>query len=141
MTDDNSQSRSRRLLRLAGVLVAGASVALPIAACSGSAPAAAPSASSSPGAARPSEGSAGGSPAAAQAAANRHQLAYSVCMRKHGVPGVPTFLPDITPSPSSTSHRNWKAAPVSGPAPGSPQFLAAQQACRSQLPPPRWVPG
>jgi hypothetical protein len=141
MMDEKSESRSRPLLRLAEVLAAVACVAVPVTACSGSPSAAGHSASPAPGVTRPSDDSPGGSPAAAQTAANRRQLAYSVCMRKHGVPGVPTFLPDITPSPSSTPRQNWNAGAVSGPTPGSPQFVAAQQACRSQMPKPRWVPG
>jgi len=120
-----------------GLLVTVTGVALLTAACSGSPSGAssggAPAASSS---ASPSPGSAS-SPAAGRPPTQQKQLAYSVCMGKHGVPGVPTALPRIAPgSAQPGSGRHWNAAPAGGPNPGSPQWQAAQHACRSLLPRP-----
>ncbi len=118
-----------------GLLVTVTGVALLTVACSGSssgsssggAPAARGSASPSPGSAS--------SPVAGRTVTQQKQLAYSVCMGKHGVPGVPTELPGITPgSPPPSPH--WKAVPAGGPTPGSPQWQAAERACRSLLPRP-----
>jgi hypothetical protein len=136
-----SHGRGRRLRpnswQRTGLLVTVTGVALLTAACSGSpsgassggAPAAGSSASPSPGSAN--------SPRARGPATQQKQLAYSLCMGKHGVPGVPTALPSIAPgsaSPSSSPH--WNAAPAGGPNPGSPQWQAAQRACQSLLPRP-----
>jgi hypothetical protein len=131
--------------RYTGLVAIVAGVALLTAACSGSpsttggsgrAPATAGSTSSPTGGSR-------GSSSAGSPTANGKQLAYSKCMRSHGVPGVPTSLPSAIPgSTPSPSGPNWKAAaPVSGPNPGSPQWQAAQQACRSLMPSPALVPG
>jgi hypothetical protein len=128
-----------------GLVAIVAGVALLTAACSGSpsttggsgkAPATAGSTSSATG------GSRGSSPAGRPAASGK-QLAYSECMRSHGVPGVPTSFPSAVPgSTPSPSGPNWNAAaPGSGPNPGSPQWQAAQQACRSLMPSPALVPG
>jgi len=112
-------------------------VALLTAACSGS-----PSAASSGGpipagsSVSPSPGSVS-SPPAGRPTVQQKQLAYSVCMGKHGVAGVPTALPSVAPGsapPSTGPH--WNAAPAGGPTPGSPAWQAAQQACRSLLPRP-----
>jgi hypothetical protein len=122
-----------------------AAIALLTAACSGS-----PSAAGGSGRAPATAGStsspaarSGGSLSAGSPSADQKQLAYSKCMRSHGVPGVPTSFPSAAPgSAPSPSGPNWKAAaPVSGPNPGSPQWQAAQQACRSLMPLPALVPG
>jgi hypothetical protein len=134
------QGRRRGRPRRAGIPAAVAGIILLVAACSGGRSAGS-SASSAAAAASPSAGDSSGSSSAGRPAANQKQLAYSECMQKHGVPGVPISLPGITPDPGHSSGRHWNAAPVGGPAPGSPRFLAAQQACRSLVPPPRWVPG
>jgi hypothetical protein len=123
------------------ILAAVAGGILLTAACSGGQPAAGGSASSSAGAARPSAGESGRSSSAPTAAPSRKQLAYSECMRKHGVPGVPTSLPSVALGPPKSNGPDWKTGPVSGPSPGSSQFLAAQQACRPLVPAPSWVPG
>ncbi|HTZ91883.1 MAG TPA: hypothetical protein VMB74_05765 [Streptosporangiaceae bacterium] len=65
----------------------------------------------------------------------QRQLAYSECMRKHGVPGVPTSLPSPVPGEPSATF-NAKPGTANGPSPGSPRWLAAQQACRSLAPSP-----
>jgi hypothetical protein len=62
---------------------------------------------------------AGGGQAAAQA------IAYSRCMRSHGVPDFPN--PQISGSGNSV---DVKLAVPAGIANGNPQFPAAQQACR-----------
>jgi hypothetical protein len=57
------------------------------------------------------------------------QLAWSRCMRSHGVE-VPTSAPSPAPGGSAT------AAELGGPTvnPNSPQYQAAQHACRSVEP-------
>jgi hypothetical protein len=119
-----------------GLLAITAVVALLAAACSASPPAGssgrtpAASVSASPGA----DGS-GGSAPTARPLTQRKQFAYAACMRKHGVPGVPTSLPaPVLGKPPSTL--NAKPGPANGPDPGSPKWLAAQQACRSLEPSP-----
>jgi hypothetical protein len=129
--------RPRRMhWRDTGLLAIAALIALLAAACSGSpsegtsggAPAAGASAS-------PSVHVSGGSTATARPVTQRKQLAYSECMREHGVPGVPTSLPaPVLGKPPSTL--NAKPGPTNGPNPGSPQWQAAQQACRSLAPSP-----
>jgi hypothetical protein len=120
-----------------GLLVTVTGVALLTAACSGSPPEGSSGGASAAGSsASPSPGSAN-SPPAGRPTTQQKQLAYSVCMGKHGVPGVPTALPSIAPGsapPSGGPH--WNSAPAGGPNPGSPQWQAAQQACRSLLPRP-----
>jgi hypothetical protein len=135
-----SDAISRSRPRPAAILAAVFAVVVLTAACSGSPSAAGGPGRSSPASASPSADGPGGS-SAGKPAASQKQLAYSECMRKHGVPGVPTSLPSIAPGPQPTNSPHWNAASVSGPNPNSPQFLAAQQACRSLAPPPRWVPG
>jgi hypothetical protein len=114
-----------------GLLAIVASIALLTAACSGS-----PAPGNSGG--TPAVGSAssspdsGGSSSPGRSATQQKQLAYSECMRAHGVPDVPTSMPSVKPGtvPSSdVSH--WSPVKASGPNPGSPQFEAAQQACHS----------
>jgi ABC-type phosphate transport system substrate-binding protein len=137
MNEDSRQSR-RKLRCLSGVLAAA--VALLTAACSSSSPggsAGAPAAAS--GSARPSP-SPGGSSTAVRPISQRKQLAYSECMRSHGVPGVPTSFPSLVPG-KPPSKGDFKPAQAGGPAPGSPQWEAAQQACRSLMPAPVEVPG
>ncbi len=130
----------RRLRRMqsrdTGLLAIAALIALLAAACSAS----------------PSEGSSGGAPAAVASASQsvdgsgsssapatpvtqQKQLAYSGCMREHGVPGVPTSLPSpVLGKPPRKL--NAKPGPANGPNPGSPLWQAAQQACRSLAPSP-----
>jgi hypothetical protein len=99
---------------------------------SGTAPAAGGSASPSPGT--------GGSSAPGRPTGQPKQLAYSECMRAHGVPGVPTSLP----SPASgkpPSQANFRPVQANGPNPGSPGWDAAQHACRSLMPAPALVSG
>jgi hypothetical protein len=55
-------------------------------------------------------------------------LAYSRCMRSHGVPSFP--------DPNSNGLLKIEAKPGSGLDPNSPQFQAAQQACKSLQPGP-----
>jgi hypothetical protein len=141
VNDDISQGPRPWPRSRAAILAAVAGGILLTAACSGAQTAAGGSASSSAGAARPSAGDSGGSSSAPRAAPSREQLAYSECMRKHGVPGVPTSLPSVALGPPKSNNPDWKAGAVSGPSPGSPQFLAAQQACRRLVPAPSWVPG
>lgn len=122
-------------------IVAG--IALLTTACSGSPPAAGGSgAPAAGGSASTPAGGSGGSSSAAGSPTDQEQLAYSKCMRSHGVPGVPTSFPSVVPgSVPSPGGQHFGAAPVSGPSPGSPQWQAAQRACRSLMPAPAFVPG
>jgi hypothetical protein len=121
--------------RYGGLLAVAALVTLlaacsasPVEGSSGRSPATTASAS-------PSAESSGSHSATARPAAQRKQVAYSECMRKHGVPGVPTSMPApaLGKPPSSL---NAQPGPTNGPDPGSPQWEAAQQACRSLEPSP-----
>jgi hypothetical protein len=108
-----SEHRGRRRagLRRAGLLAAAlACLALLAAACSSAA-------GSGTGA-----GSAGGS-------ARHSELAYSQCMRAHGI----THFPD----PNAQGDISLNAGPGTGLDPSSPQFKAADNACKSLLPPRR----
>ena len=70
----------------------------------------------------------GGTPSPAQQAQMQKQmLAFSSCMRSHGVPG----FPDPTFSKGGAS---LEIHAGSGLDPGSPQFQAAQSACQKDLP-------
>jgi hypothetical protein len=132
-----------------GLLAAVAAVALLTAACSGSSspggsggsPAAGKSASPSAGSGRsPAPAGSGGPSVVGRRISPRRQLAFSECMRSHGVPGVPTSFPGpVSGTPPSTG--NFKPVQGNGPNPGSPQWNAAQQACRSLAPSPVKVPG
>jgi len=129
-----------------GLLAIVAGIALLTAGCSGSSSPAGSAAPSAAGgaagrSASPSAGSGRPSAAAGRITPQR-ELAYSECMRSHGVPGVPTSLPSIAPGSVPTSNGpHFKAAQANGPGPGSPQWEAAQKACRSLMPAPAEVPG
>jgi hypothetical protein len=122
--------------RKIALLVTVTGIALLTAACSGNpagrSPGAAPAVTRS---ASPPPGP-GSSPAAGRQVTKQRQLAYSVCMRKHGVPGVPTTLPSAAPDGTPPTSPHWNAAKSGGPNPGSPRWLAAQHACRSLQPRP-----
>jgi hypothetical protein len=71
----------------------------------------------------------GGTPSPAQQAQMRQQaLAFSACMRKHGVPNFPD------PQFSSGGRVTMKVSSGSGINPRSAQFQAAQKACQGDLP-------
>ncbi len=71
----------------------------------------------------------GGAPSPAQQAQMRqHALAFSACMRKHGLPDFPD------PQFLSGGRVALKISAGSGIDPQSEQFQAAQQACQSLLP-------
>ena len=71
----------------------------------------------------------GGTPSPAQQAEMRQQaLAFSACMRKHGLPNFPD------PQFLSGGRVAMRISADSGIDPGSPQFQAAQKACQSLLP-------
>jgi hypothetical protein len=125
-----------------GLAATVASVALLTAACSSpSAAAGSRGAPAAAGSASSAVGGSGGSSAAGRPATDQKQLAYSKCMRSHGVPGVPTALPSVVPGSAPSTSPHWGAAPVTGPNPGSPRWQAAQQACRSLMPAPALVAG
>ncbi len=70
----------------------------------------------------------GGQPTAAQQAKARSQLlAYSACMRSHGVPDFPDPV-------FQGARASLKVTAGNGLNPNSPQFQKAQQACQSVLP-------
>jgi len=139
--EDPERTGGRRRLRRmqwrdTGLLATATFIALLAAACSGSpsegtsgaAPAARASASQSV------DGS-GGSSATARPVTQQKQFAYSECMREHGIAGVPTSLPrPVLGKPPSKL--NARPGPANGPNPGSPQWQAAQRACRSLAPSP-----
>jgi hypothetical protein len=128
----------RRMRSGLPAIVAG--IALLTTACSGSpsggSPGGVPAASGHP--SRP-PGS-GGSRLALRPISRPRQLAYSECMRSHGVPGVPTSLPSPVPG-KPPGEANFKPVTALGPGPGSPRWQAAQQACRALMPMPPMAPG
>ncbi len=78
----------------------------------------------------PAAGGSASSPAAGRPATRQKQLAFSECMRSHGVPNVPTSLPTLSSgTPSSSGPHKW--VPASGP--GATRLQAATQACRYLL--------
>jgi hypothetical protein len=72
----------------------------------------------------------GGTPSPAeQAKARKQALAFSACMRAHGVPS----FPDPTFS-GGRVHLSIRSKPGDGLDPSSPKFQAAQKACQGNLP-------
>jgi hypothetical protein len=72
----------------------------------------------------------GGQPSPQEQAKMQQQaLAFSACMRKHGIPS----FPDPTFS-GGRIQLSIKGGPGSGLDPGSPKFRAAQKACQGNLP-------
>lgn len=120
MRDDDthgneSQERRRTRLRRAGPPAAAlACLGLLAAACSGG--------SANPGA---GAGSPGGS-------AKTSALAYSQCMRAHGIKAFP--------DPNSQGQIALNAGPGTGIDPRSPQYQAADKACKSLMPASRLSP-
>jgi hypothetical protein len=108
VTHHDRPERRRTRLRRTGLAAALACLAVLTAAC-GSSPTGSATAAGSPGG--PAKGSA---------------LAYSQCMRAHGI----TKFPD----PNSQGGISISGGPGSGIDPNSPQFKAADQACRKLLP-------
>jgi hypothetical protein len=106
---DEHRERRRARLRRAGLLAAAlACLALVAAACS------------SPASSGAGAGPAGGS-------ARHSELAYSRCMRAHGITGFP--------DPNAQGDISLNAGPGTGINPSSPQYKAADNACKSLLPP------
>jgi hypothetical protein len=119
-------------LPCAGLLAIVAVVALLAAACSGSSAtggSAGPSTAGGYASSPATKG--GGSPPAATPVLQQKVLAYTKCMRSHGVP-MP-ILPALPGNPSGRP--TAEPAEANGPGPNSPQFQAAQHVCRSLLPP------
>jgi hypothetical protein len=105
------RGRRRARLRRAGLLAAAlACLALMAAACS-------------------SPAKTGTSAAPTGGSARHSELAYSRCMRAHGI----TDFPD----PNAQGGLDLNGAPGSDLNPSSPQFKAADNACKSLLPPHR----
>jgi hypothetical protein len=100
-------SDSTRAMRTAAAIIGAGALALLAAACSS-----------------PSSTGSGGSPAAGRSAASPSPLAYSACMRSHGVPGYP--------DPDSSGQLPKTDAGLLGVS--STQYQAAHQACRHLLP-------
>lgn len=111
--------RPRRLLGIAAAVAA----AITIAACGSSAPSGSttPSQSSSPTGANASTGSGSSS--------NSSTLAFSTCMRSHGVPNFPDL--DRTGIKIEASGQTLS---VNGVSVNAPAFVAARQACQKYLP-------
>jgi len=108
--NDKSGPATRRMGLLAAALAAGTLLA----ACGGGSPAAAPSPSKGP-------------------ITSQTLDIYAKCMRDHGLPNFYFTSADSSPGSGLTSAirlGKW-VAPVD---PSSPQFLAAQKACRPLLP-------
>jgi hypothetical protein len=113
MNDSTRVSRQpgrawRRVAQTAGAVIVLAALTVP-AGCS------------SP---RPSSAGSGGSPQAAGAASSRSAVAYSACMRAHGVPKFPDPGSDGGIPKGDAQHFEVSSS----------QLQAAQQACQSLLP-------
>jgi hypothetical protein len=112
-----ARNRGRRRTRAALVIAALAGLAVTAAACSsGSKSVGVASVSTS----APTSASSSGSPRAST-------LAYSRCMRAHGIKDFP--------DPNSQGNLTLDAGPGSDLNPNSPRFKAADKACKSLLPP------
>jgi hypothetical protein len=108
-----SGRRGRSPLRRAGVQAAAvAAVALLAAACGGG----------------------GGSSGGAQSTAYQKELAYSECMRTHGVPGFPDPGSNGIVSIQSGGAAKAKGTPGKNQTVGGPQMTRAYNACRHLLP-------
>jgi hypothetical protein len=107
------RGRGRARLRRAGLLAAALACLALVAACS------------SPPKTGTSAGPAGGS-------VKQSALAFSRCMRAHGISDFP--------DPNAQGGISLNAGPGTGIEPRSPQFKAANRACRSLLPPPAMNP-
>jgi hypothetical protein len=66
--------------------------------------------------------------ASGHASSSSGPLAFSACMRSHGVPGFPD------PSTGSNGQVQIQASPGSGLDPNSPAYQAAMRSCQSLLP-------
>jgi hypothetical protein len=97
-----------RPARTATAIIAAAALALPVTACGGS----------------PSPTDSGGSPGAPGSANSQKMLAFSHCVRSHGVPDFPD------PNSSGVLPKSQ----VAQLAAGNPQFPAAHRACEHLLP-------
>jgi hypothetical protein len=109
-SDNKRQAGGRARLRRAGPAAAALACLILLAACS---------AGSSDPASDTGAGSPGGS-------AHSMALAYSECMRSHGIKSFP--------DPNSQGGISLNAGPGTGIYPNSPQFKAAQQTCRKLMP-------
>jgi hypothetical protein len=105
-SDNERQAGGRSRLRLAGPAAAALACLILLAACSA-------------GSSDPASDTGDGS-------AHSTALAYSQCMRSHGIKGFP--------DPNSQGGITLNAGPGTGIYPNSPQFKAAQQTCRKLLP-------
>ena len=142
MNDATGRRRTQPLMPRprTGLLAIVALIALLAVACSGSSsPGGSGHFRAASGSASPPPASGSASPSAAGSArpptprgrvTPQQLLAYSECMRSHGVPGVPTSFP----SPPGGNDAKSAIPAGSGPNPGSPQWQAANQACQSILP-------
>ena len=118
--------------RGASVLAVGAGLALLFAACSGAGP------STNGVASLPSAGAGSAAQASATPTPNASDqyaqvLAYSQCMRAHGI----TDFPDPQSGPGGGFELQIRVQPGSDLDPNSPKFQAAQAACQSLMPAPK----
>jgi hypothetical protein len=82
----------------------------------------------------------GGSSSPESSASNQQKMvAYSQCMRSHGVPNFPD--PEFHSGGGVGIRIGGKKGGPSGINPSSPQFQAAQKACQSDLPRPPGAKG
>ena len=113
-------------------LVAVAGTVLLVAACNSAPGVTAPPPSQAPASAAPASGAANTTGGQASTGAStspfEQALAYSACMRSHGVPKFPD------PVQSSGGGISLQQLSSSGIDPNSPQFKAAQQACQHLMP-------
>jgi hypothetical protein len=109
-----------RLLRAACTAAGVVAISLPVAACG--------SGSGGPGVAGAGSTTANAANRSPSGSTKTGALAYSRCMRTHGVPEFP--------DPNSNGEISVAGAPGSALDPNSPQWKAAQQACQSLMPGP-----
>ena len=120
------QTAHTKKLRVTGVGLALAAVALLFAACGGASPRVASLGSTT------STTIAAGSSSSSQSGATQAQLVkYAVCMRAHGL----SNFPDPVPSPLGGFDFHVHITPGSDLDPHTPRYQSAEKACQKDVPP------